>query len=209
MDVQPARGRRIAAWMKTDPTGAEFVEVDLSDAGLHATGTAIGSDPQPYRLDYTLQTDAGFVTRRVEVRTSGQGWARSVGLSHDVDGWQVAAEEAGHFPGPAAGGDPGAFADALDADLGLSPLFNTMPVLRHRLLEPAAGAVELLMVWISVPGSGRVPLPAALHGTASRRNHPALIRFETVGDGADFRADIEFDAGGIVVDYPGLATRLR
>lgn len=200
---------QVIAWMKTDPVGAEFVEVERAPHGLRATGTAIGSDPEPYRLDYALETDAEFVTRHVQARTRGQGWARTLRLTNeDGGGWRIEAEQTGHFAGPAPGGDAAAFAAARDADLGLSPLFNSMPVLRHHLLESETGAVELLMVWISVPDLQVRPsrqryTPVRPGGTA-----PALVRFETVEDGAGFRAEIEFDSDGFVVDYPGLATRL-
>jgi len=40
--------------------------------------------------------------------------------------------------------------DALDLDLGLSPVFITMPVLRHDL-HNGGRAEEFLMIWISVP----------------------------------------------------------
>lgn len=200
---------QVIAWMKTDPVGAEFVEVDRLTRGLRATGTAIGSDPEPYRLDYTLEADDEFVTRRVEARTRGQGWSRVLHLTNEhVGGWRIEADQTGRFAGPAPGGDAAAFAAARDADLGLSPLFNSLPVLRHRLLESDAPAVELVMVWISVPELQVRPsrqryTPVRPAGTA-----PALVRFETVEDGGGFRADIEFDSDGFVVDYPGLATRL-
>ena len=55
-DADP--GRRMVAWIKTDPVGAEIADATLSSDGLHATGTAIGRDPEPYRLDALLADDA-------------------------------------------------------------------------------------------------------------------------------------------------------
>jgi len=61
---------------------------------------------------------------------------------------------------PEAGGDLDACRRALDPDLGLSPLFNSMPVLRHGLHQGPATA-DFLMVWISVPN-------LSLHASAQR-----------------------------------------
>jgi hypothetical protein len=202
--------RRFVAWTKPDPAGAEAVSVTLEQDRLSAVGTAIGSDPEPYRLDYELVTGPAFVTRLVRVTSAGDGWSRSLQLSHDGGGaWTVETTRQGTTSLADPGGDGDQFAGALDPDLGLSPLFNTMPVLRHGLLETESGAHDLVMVWISVPDLG-------LHRSPQRYTHrraagetPAVVLFEAVGDGADFRADIQFDSDGLVLDYPHVATRIR
>lgn len=95
-------------------------------------------------------------------------------------------------------------AGALDCDLGLSPLTNSMPVLRHRLHE-GGGSVEFLMAWVSVPD-------LAVHRsrqryTFVRRDAAArIVRFESLD--ATFVADVAFDDAGVVIDYPGLARRI-
>jgi hypothetical protein len=98
--------------------------------------------------------------------------------------------------------------EAVDPDLGLSPLFNTMPVLRHRIHE-GGRSEDFLMVWISVPD-------LSLHPSAQRYTHiearaadERVIRFEAIGEGDDFRAEVIFDSDGLVVDYPGIARRIR
>jgi len=52
--------RRSIVWVKPDPIGAEFADVDISRGRLTATGTAVGSSPLGYRLDYKLETLAGY-----------------------------------------------------------------------------------------------------------------------------------------------------
>jgi hypothetical protein len=37
---------------------------------------------------------------------------------------------------------------------------------------------------------------------------PAIVRFESIDDGEQFRADVQFDSDGLVIDYPRLATRM-
>lgn len=89
-------------------------------------------------------------------------------------------------------------ADADFFDLGYSPLFNSLPVMRDELLE--AGPARMYeMRWIDVP---------SLDVTMSEQ------RYEPLGDGrvrfssAGFAADIRFDEAGFVLDYPGIAKRV-
>jgi uncharacterized protein len=209
---------RAIAWVKE--RGAEFAEVDLTGAGLRATGVAVGGDPVPYRLEYELDCGDDFITRRLSVRAWGAGWGRRLELARDLPGeWSVDADADGEaellgLPGvpgpPPPGGDPADFAAALDCDLGLSPLTNTMPVLRHGLLD-GGGPVEFLMAWVSVPWLAVTPsvqLYAHLRrGTAGELGvTPAadgpltLINFQS----GDFSQDVAFDAQGLVVDYPDI-----
>jgi hypothetical protein len=88
--------------------------------------------------------------------------------------------------------------DADYFDLGWSPLFNSLPVLRDGLLEPGP-ARDYVMRWVDVP---------SLEVTCSQQ------RYEPLGDGlvrfraGGFTAEIRFDELGIVVDYPGVARRV-
>ena len=43
-------------WAKDQPFGAELADLTVSGGTLTATGTAIGIEPCPYRLDYQLTT---------------------------------------------------------------------------------------------------------------------------------------------------------
>ncbi len=82
-------------------------------------------------------------------------------------------------------------------DLGWSSLFNSLPVIRDRLLEPGP-ARDYVMRWVDVPS-------LEVH-ESKQRYEPLgdlLIRFRSEG----FTADIQFDENGFVVDYPGIARR--
>ena len=98
---------------------------------------------------------------------------------------------------------------ALDCDLGLCPLTNTMPILRHDLVGAShraqGGSHDLVMAWISVPD---------LAVTRSQQNYAvsdpideggALVGYSSTG----FRTTIEVDADGLVVNYPGLGRRVE
>jgi hypothetical protein len=89
--------------------------------------------------------------------------------------------------------------DGLDCfDLGSSPLFNTLPVLRDGLLS-GGPARDYVMRWVSVP---------------ELEVHEAPQRYEPLGDGAirfsseGFVAEIRFGEDGLVNHYEGLAERL-
>ena len=82
-------------------------------------------------------------------------------------------------------------------DLGWSPLFNSLPVIRDGLLE-SGPARDYVMRWVDVP---------SLEVTTSEQQYEplgnGLIRFRS----GTFTADIQFDADKFVVDYPGIARR--
>jgi hypothetical protein len=82
-------------------------------------------------------------------------------------------------------------------DLGWSPLFNSLPVVRDRLLEPGP-ARDYVMRWVDVP---------SLQVTESKQRYEPLgdlrVRFRSEG----FTADIQFDENAFVIDYPGIARR--
>lgn len=187
------------AWSKDDPFGAEHAEVAFDDDALTASGIAISNDPLPYRLDYSLRTGPSFVTAEVEASSRGEGWKRSLKLVRSKAGeWNAETATVGEAPLPPPGGDTQLVDGALDPDLGLSPLFND------------GGSVDdFLMVWISVPDLAIHPSPQRYTYLETLADGNRLVRFEFVGEGEDFVADIVLAANGLVVDYPGIATRIR
>jgi|SRR5215467_14227765 len=183
--------RRSIVWVKPDPLGAESASVTVTRDGLNASGTAIGSSPSGYRLDYKLETGPNFVTKRLSVTARGDGWRERLDLTRLRSGRWVCAGVAS---------DMAAVAGALDCDLALSPLTNTMPVLRHGLLE-GGGPLEFLMAWVSVPDL-RV-IPSKQRYTFVRRSGKhSIVRYESAN--RDFVADLTFDRDGLCLDYPGI-----
>jgi uncharacterized protein len=181
---------RAVAWAKDDPPGMELAEVRLAGSELGASGVAIGSDPVPYRLDYSLVTGHGFVTTVLRIEARGEGLHNMLELSRSEAGrWSSNGRELPNLD------------DALDCDIGLSPLTNSMPVLRHRLLAETR-PVELLMAWVSVPDLSVHASPQRYTGLGDR-----VVRFDSLDD--PFTADITFDDDGLVVNYPGIGRRLK
>lgn len=180
-------GSRVITWDVTASEGYETAWAELGAGALRARGRAVGTVPEPYWITYGLETADDYVTRRLTVTAEDASGTRTLDLLHDGrGGWTANGER---LPG---------LTGALDCDLGLCPLTNTMPVLRHGL-HRRAGEREFLMAWVSVPDLGVRP---------SRQTYthlgPGRVRYAS----GDFSSDLEFDDDGCVVGYPRLARRL-
>lgn len=188
---------RHLVWTWDVPPGEGYSTAWVERAGrrLTARGRAVGLVPEPYWVTYALETGEDFVTARLGVTVDTGRATRTVDLRNDAGRWSV---DGAHRPD---------LDGALDCDLGLCPLTNTMPVLRHDLhRRPDAGPHRFLMAWVSVPD---------LAVSANRQTYTPLAPAAGGGGGArvryasgDFHSDIEFDEQGLVLDYPGLATAL-
>ena len=88
--------------------------------------------------------------------------------------------------------------DADFFDLGWSPLFNSLPVIRDELLE--SGPPRLYeMRWVDVP---------SLAVSKSEQHYEPLGNRQVRFSAGDFTADIRFDEAGFVLEYPGIAMRV-
>lgn len=136
----------------------------------------------------------------------GGGWRRSVRLERATGRWRVTTAEQGDLDtalrraGRAPVGLPGTeeperLRDALDVDLGASPLFNTLPIRRLalRALE------KITVVWVRVP---------PLEVTAAEQIYTPLPGGKVRFSSESFTADLTVDSDGFVTHYPGLATRV-
>jgi hypothetical protein len=155
----------------------ELAFVELAGGRLTARGTQLGFAPLAYRLEYALETGPGFVSERLQASVETLRGSRTLDLRRGrapLDG------------------------DAADIDLGFSPLFNSLPVLRLGLLG-GGSAIDLTMAFVDVP---------ELDVSKSQQRYvplePGVVRFRS----GSFSADLVFDDHGIVVDYPGLARRV-
>lgn len=172
---------------------------------MRASGTQLGVEPVPYRLDYELEVGSGWITHSLLVRARGADWVRELRLRHDGEGsWTAEHTAEGDVGLPPPGGDVAAVAGALDCDLGLCPLTNVMPVRRHELhLRP--GEVDFLMAWVSAPDLGLHP-SRQRYEHVGRRGDRVVVRY--VGEHRGFVGELELDDDGLVLVYPELARRV-
>ena len=177
---------RLLLWRGLEEWLAESAYVRIEGGRLSAHGIQLGAAPEPYRLDYRLQTDAGLVTEALELSVLRAGGLSRLRLERTPDGiWKADNRVVD------------AVEDALDCDLAFSPLTNFMPAARLGA-EPA----EHAMAWVSVP---------ELEVTRSAQRYEPLgerrVRFRGLDDG--FTAELSLDEHGFVERYPGLAERVE
>ena len=199
-------------WMKDDPAGMEQAELTIGAGGLAARSVAFGSAPVPYRLDLDLTTGDDWVTRRLALTSTGDGWARSIVLDRDSAGvWTGCRSADGSEPLEVEASLPtGTIEPAdvpvhvLDVDVQWSPVTNLMPV-RRLGLDLAGAAGTFTMAWVSVP-SLAVTLAEQRYTLLGVDDGDVCARFEN-GEGF-FTAVIRCDADGVALDYPGIARRV-
>jgi uncharacterized protein len=200
-------GYRLVGWMGPDPVRIDVATVRLGADHLSAHGSSTSED---YTLTYRLATEPGWITRRLDVRVDGDGRWRELTLRRDPDGrWSSWRSEA------AGAGEPlttvtehEGLAAALDCDLGQCPLTNTMPVLRHGLIEASRAGdrrrADLTMAWVSVPELDVVASAQCYESGVPVAGGGVQLRYQA----GSFVEHIEFDADGLVVSYPSIGRRI-
>jgi uncharacterized protein len=182
--------QRLVIWRGLGEWRAEAAYVRVEDGRLSAHGTQLGTAPDPYRLDYSLRTGADYVTETLELSLLRGGALRRLLLARGPDGGWTADDRSL----PEVDG-------ALDCDLGLCPLTNTMPVLRHDLRAAGAEPRDLAMAWVAVPD-------LTIHRSEQRYEPIDERHVRYVGRDDGFTAELELDDDGVVVHYPDLAERV-
>ena len=186
------REPRLFVWSVHETRGFDAAWVVLGHDGLQADGEAIGQRPEPYTVRYRLETDAGWVTRRLSVECRTVAGTASLELQRDAGGWTVDGIGREDLSG------------ALDCDLAGCPLTNTMPIRRHDLHRTPAD-VRLLMAFVEVP-TLRVIAHEQRYTTfrPGAAYRPAVVRYRSAG----FQSDLEVDDEAVVLVYPKLGRRV-
>jgi uncharacterized protein len=191
-------------WAGVEEWLSESATVELDGDGLRASGMQLGAEPSPFRVDYRLETP-GFVTRELELTSSGDGWRRRLVLSHDGSGsWDARVESRGDVPGGPWDGSLPDLSGALDIDIENSPLTNTMPILRHGFHQGGSG--DFLMAFVHTP-SLRVAVSPQRYEHLRTTEGGSVVRY--ISRDGDFTADLELDVSGLLVFYPRLARRVE
>ncbi len=198
--------RRIEWQGVDDPGRRDTALVRVEADALVAAGASVADT---WTSAWSLETAPGWATRRLVVRTQGPGWARSLVLERDDEGaWFAETTEEGDADLPAPGlDDPHLLDGAVDCDLGLNPLTNTLPIRRLGLLTAAVPETDLVMALVGMPSLAveRSPQVYSSLGDGLRLGHE--VDFATGDRG--FTARFEVDDDGLLLDYPDLARRLR
>lgn len=179
-----------AAWRHRDARdGFEVVFLSPGASGHGAVGTTAAVEGgEPWVVRYEIELDARWLTRGARVT----GTRRTLALRSDEPGrWQIDGRPAPHLEG------------CLDVDLESSVLTNAFPVHHHEL--------EI---------GEHTAAPAAYVRAADLRVERLEQRYERLADDPggrrrfryqapafDFECELVYDEHGLLLDYPGIATR--
>jgi hypothetical protein len=193
-------------WRRLDTAGAEQTVV-VEGRGLRARGRVLAATPVPYACRYELVTDDDWATTRCEVTVEGAGFTRSVRLERAAGRWRVTATEQGSLDAALVAArharvdqpgceEPGLLSEARDVDLGGSPLTNTLPIRRLRLLAEPGRTHTVDVALVLVPSLEVVPSTQTY-----RAREDGIVEFTS----GSFHAELTVDERGYVRHYPGLA----
>lgn len=184
-----------AAWRhEVAREGFEVVLTRADGAGCRFEGhTAAVEDGYAWAVRYVISLDERWATRSARVWGWSAAGEREVRLDADGRGrWALDGSPAPELDG------------CLDVDLESSACTNTFPV--HRLALRVGRSAEA---------------PAAYVRALDLRVERLDQRYKRIGDDADharyeyraprfgFECRLAYDASGLVIDYPGIATRVR
>lgn len=182
-----------AAWVHEEArSGFEvaYFEVDHG-IGIDGCTTAVESG-QSWIVSYRIMLDMSWRTRWAHVTCRSASGGRTVELSADGLGrWSIDGMSAPELDG------------CLDVDLESSALTNAFPVHRMGLAigaesDAPAAYVRALDLSVSRLEQHYTRLPDA-PGVGQRYGY--------VAPAFDFRCELAYDSAGLVLSYPGIATR--
>jgi hypothetical protein len=174
-----------AAWRFVD--AVDGFEVVYAQPGRLRGHTSAVEDGQAYAVRFEIALDDRWRTREARVASDTVAGPRATVLRSDGDGrWTVDGESAPQLDG------------LIDVDLEASACTNTLPI--HRL-APRRGEVT------KAPAAYVRALDLFVTRLDQTYRRLDDVRYEYTSEGGDFRAVLEYDAAGLIVDYPGIAVR--
>lgn len=167
-----------------------FFTVDHNALTFDGATSALESS-EGWVVSYVIELDGMWRTRRAQVRARTQSGTAKVTLESDGAGlWLVDGEARKELDG------------CMDVDLESSSLTNAFPV--HRLgLEPGESA-DAPAAYVRASTLTVERLPQHYLRLGGSGNDP---QFEYEAPTFDFRCRIAYDRFGLVVEYPGIASR--
>lgn len=181
----PAQTLATIFWRRLDLPGHESARLLRLAQDWRLLGAAVfWYDRQPCRLDYDLRCTPGWQTTAARVT----GWVgeQTIDIKLRTDNgarWLLNGR-----PQPAVEG-------CTDLDLNFSPVTNLLPIRRLALAVGDRAAVQA--AWLRFPSFDLEPLDQTY-----RRLTADVYRYESAG--GTFTADLQVNAHGLVLEYPGV-----
>jgi hypothetical protein len=174
-------------WRQLVGIGAEHLVLSV-DGGVHADSMAVGEiESTAYRIHYTIDCDARWIVQRLHVEDLLSGKAVVLRRGEN-DLW---SDERDRVLTELDG--------CRDVDIMITPFTNTLPIKRLQL-KPGE-AREIAVVYVGLPGLA-VSKFEQRYTCLSLNQNGGIYRYENVK--SDFRADLQVDTDGLVVDYPNI-----
>jgi hypothetical protein len=183
-----------AAWRHVGARdGFEIVFIRHARRGWRLDGHTVGVDAGvPWALRYRIAVDHRWRTRAADVIATADGVARRTSLRRDASaGWLVDGSSAPHLDG------------CVDVDLEVSVCTNTIAVRRMQLRPGEAS--DAPAAYVRADGH----TVERLDQTYRRCDDDAPVnRYDYAASRFDFNCCLEYDDAGLILNYPGLATRV-
>lgn len=179
-------------WQAEDGHGLEGARVSFAH-GFRAHGRLVRPD---FTASYQLVVDEEGVLSRLSVTSDTAERERTLTMNRTGDGFWL-------LDTGGATGSRSELGGALDVDLAHSPLFNTLPI-RRLGLHKEAGEHTMSVAFVTLPGLEVQNVQQSYRTVSVAHDGPGVIAFSW----ADFAAELVVDADGLVISYPGVATRL-
>lgn len=154
-------------------------------------GTTAVESGRSWAVEYELSADADWITRTARIVCRSAAGQRQTTLEADRSGnWAIDGEPAPQLAG------------CLDVDLESSAMTNTLPI--HRLALAVSQEVSAPAAYVRAPDLiverlDQTYLRVADEGVGQSYDYTAPI--------FDVRCRLKYDAAGLLLDYPGLASR--
>jgi hypothetical protein len=181
----------VASWRHEEArAGFEVAYFATDDRGARVEGTTTATeDGESWIVDYVIQLDALWLTR--SARITGRSGGSAVVTVIEADGlghWEIDGVAAPHLEG------------CLDLDLEASAMTNTFPV--HRSSMPVGREVAAPAAYVRAVGLAVDRLDQTYIRSSEGHYDYAAPQF-------DFACRLVYDQHGLVLDYPGIATRVH
>jgi hypothetical protein len=181
---------RVARWAPVGEVGLEHLRLRGDAGGILAESVVAGTaGATPFALHYRLRCDSRWHVHEAELTLVGADKRLA-----------LLADGKGHWWDD-DGRPLDVLAGAIDLDFTATPFTNTLPIRRLRLARGERR--ELRMGYVTLP---------QLEMSMVRQRYTCLepgrlYRFEAL-DASGFTADLPVDDESLVLDYPGLFTRV-
>lgn len=183
-----------AAWSHRDArSGFEVVHLRQDDDGYRMDGcTTAVEDDQAWFVRYEITVDSAWATRAAHITTrSPIGWHTVLIESDGAGRWLIDGTTAPKLDG------------CLDVDLESSAMTNMLPV--HRLGLPVGGRAAAPAVYVRATDLSVERLEQDYQRAADGGSRQC---YDYSAPAFDFACRLIYDASGLVLSYPGIATRV-